>query len=136
MPESVLLLLEADPGMTEEDDFLSGMTEEEDDFLSFWRLEEVLESPDDRIKSMRLLEDFLVLLLVIPAEVPESDLLLLDADPGTESGMTEEDEDSSSFTDVLLSPPQAVRLNAIAKNMDGANLKIIKLLPYTQAISI
>jgi hypothetical protein len=47
-----------------------------------------------------------------------------------------EEDDSSSFTDVLLSPPQAVRLNAIAKNIDGANLKIIKLLPYTQAISI
>jgi len=113
--------------MTEEEDFLSEITEEEDDFLSFWRLEEILESPDDRIKSMRLLEDFLVLLLVIPAEVPESDLLLLDADPGTESRMTEEDEDSSSFTDVLLSPPQAVRLNAMAKSMDP--ISRLRLLP-------
>jgi hypothetical protein len=129
VPESVLLLLEADPGtesgMTEEDDFLSEITEEEDDFLSFWRLEEVLESPDDRIKSMRLLEDFLVLLLVIPAEVPESVLLLQEADPGTESGMTEEDDDSSSFTDVLLSSPQATRAMVNKRTMmDPITLRV------------
>ena len=38
-----------------------------------------------------------------------------------------EDDDSSSFTDVLLSPPQAVRLNAIAKNMDP--ISRLRLLP-------
>ena len=123
MPESVLLLLEADPGtesgMTDEEDFgvllldpslelrmtleevvfaelLLRMTVlEDEDLLSFWRLEEPIES-------MRLLEDFFVLLLdpFDFADVPlRVTLLLL---------WMAEDDDSSSFTDVLLSPPQAV----------------------------
>ena len=80
-------------------------------------------------------EDETFLLLLEPFDFADEEPLL---DPSLELRMTVlvEEDDSSSFTDVLLSPPQAVRLNAIAKNMDGANLKIIKLLPYTQAISI
>ena len=80
-------------------------------------------------------EDETFLLLLEPFDFADEELLL---DPSLELRMTilVEEDDSSSFTDVLLSPPQAVRHNAIAKNIDGANLKIIKLLPYTQAISI
>ena len=92
----------------------AGMTEEEDDFLSFWRLEEPTES-------MRLLEDFFVLLLdpFDFADVPlRVTLLLL---------WMAEDEDSSSFTDVLLSSPQAVRHNAMAKSMDP--ISRLRLLP-------
>ena len=100
------------------------------------RVHEVLMDPiaslqDDETIFVEDEEDETFLLLLEPfdfADVPlRVTLLLL---------WMAEDEDSSSFTDVLLSSPQAVRLNAIAKNIDGANLKIIKLLPYTQAISI
>ena len=86
----VLLL---DPIASLQDD--EGLFVEDEDFLSFWRLEEPTES-------MRLLEDFLVLLLdpFDFADVPlRVTLLLL---------WMAEDEDSSSFTDVLLSSPQAV----------------------------
>ena len=96
----VLLL---DPIASLQDD--DGLFIEDEDFLSFWRLEEPTES-------MRLLEDFLVLLLdpFDFADVPlRVTLLLL---------WMAEDEDSSSFTDVLLSSPQAVRHNAMAKSMD------------------
>ena len=80
-------------------------------------------------------EDETFLLLLEPFDFADEELLL---EASLELRMTVlvEEDDSSSFTDVLLSPPQAVRLNAMAKNIDGANLKIIKLLPYTQAISI
>ena len=53
--------LQDDEGPFAEDEDLTIL--EDDDLLSFWRLEEVLESSDDRIESMRLLDDFLVLLL-------------------------------------------------------------------------
>ena len=90
-----MLLL--DPIASLQDD--DGLFIEDEDFLSFWRLEEPIES-------MRLLEDFLVLLLD-PFDFADDELLL---DPSLELRMTVlvEEDDSSSFTDVLLSSPQAV----------------------------
>ena len=107
----VLLLDPIPPSGVQDDD---GLFVEDEDFLSFWRLEEPTES-------MRLLEDFFVLLLdpFDFADVPlRVTLLLL---------WMAEDEDSSSFTDVLLSSPQAVRHNAMAKSMDP--ISRLRLLP-------
>ena len=86
--------LQDDEGVFVEDEDLTIL--EDDDLLSFWRLEEPTES-------MRLLEDFFVLLLdpFDFADVPlRVTLLLL---------WMAEDDDSSSITDVLLSSPQAVK---------------------------
>jgi hypothetical protein len=51
-------------------------------------------------------------------------LLEVETDPGTESGMTN-DEDDSSFTEVPLSPPHAVRQNAATRNMNPIALEFI-----------
>ena len=60
--------------------------------------------------------------LLDPFDFADEELLL---DPSLELRMTvlAEDEDSSSFTDVLLSSPQAVRHNAMAKSMDPIVLR-------------
>jgi hypothetical protein len=85
------------------------MTEEEDDGLF---------AEDE--------EDETFLLLLEPFDFADEELLL---DPSLELRMTVlvEEDDSSSFTDVLLSSPQAVRLNAMAKSMDP--ISRLRLLP-------
>jgi hypothetical protein len=72
---------------------------EDEDLRSFWRLEELTES-------VRLLEDFLILLLLGVED--EEPILVADEAPP----LVEDDDDSSSFTDAPLSPPQATRAMA------------------------
>ena len=110
-----VLLLDPIPPSGVQDD--EGLFVEDEDFLSFWRLEEPTES-------MRLLEDFFVLLLD-PFDFADEEPLLdpiapLQDDEGLfvedDETVLTEDDDSSSFADVPLSPPHAT--SAKARRMD------------------